>query len=201
TNNLDEKASIYLSATKSFPGCFRAQNNLGVIYLEQGKLNEARAAFQAAQKINDQVATRANLGAVAVAQGGSLSDAEQLLTPNISAGSQVNYNLGIIKIKQGDYAAAVNYFGNEASFNAALAQLLNGNNDRAMATLNQLGDTKDAKVYYLKAVASARGGNNSAVFSNLRSAVSLDGSLKEHAQKDAEFLGLANDATFMQIVQ
>ena len=37
TNSLDEKASIYLAATKSFPGCFRAQNNLGVIYLQQGQ--------------------------------------------------------------------------------------------------------------------------------------------------------------------
>ena len=91
----------------------------------------------------------------------------------MSAGDAVSYNLGIIKIKQGDYAAAVNYFGNKPSFNAALAQMLNGSNDKAMATLNELGDVKDGWVYYLKAVASARGGNADGVVTNLRQAIAL----------------------------
>ena len=70
-----------------------------------------------------------------------------------------------------------------------------------MTTLNQLGDVKDAKVYYLKAVAAARSNNNTAVFSNLRTAISLDSSLKQYAQKDAEFLKVKADATFQDIVR
>ncbi|MBN1158343.1 MAG: tetratricopeptide repeat protein [Bacteroidales bacterium] len=200
TDNLNEKAAIYEAAARIYPECIRAHNNLGNIYLQLDRLDEAKASLEAAQKIDDTDAVKANLGAVALAER-DISTAEQLLTSAMSAGSEVSYNLGIIKIIQGDYAAAVNYFGNEPSFNAALAQMLSGNNDRAMTTLNQLGDVKDASVYYLKAIAAARSGNNSAVFSNLRSAISLDSSLKEHAQKDAEFLGIASDATFMQIIQ
>ncbi len=105
------------------------------------------------------------------------------------------------KIKQGDYAAAVNYFGNKPSFNAALAQLLNGGNDKAMATLNSLGDTKDAWVYYLKAVASARGGNADGVVANLRTAAGLDSKVKAYAAKDAEFLKFADNDGFKQVIQ
>ncbi|HEX2394920.1 MAG TPA: tetratricopeptide repeat protein [Bacteroidales bacterium] len=194
-NELDQKARIYKAATEQFPDCVRAKNNLGHVYLQQGKVEEAKKEFEAAKAINANMAVvNANLGAVALKQG-DLQTAEQLLTASMSAGDAPSYNLGIIKIKQGDYAAAVNYFGNKPSFNAALAQMLNGNNDRAIATLNQLGDVKDAWVYYLKAVANARGGVTDAVATNLRQAIQLDPKVKEYAAKDAELLKVAeNDA-------
>lgn len=200
TDDLAAKAAIYEAAARVYPGCIRAHNNLGTVYLQMDKLAEAKASLEKAQDINDNAIVKANLGAVALAEG-DIETAEQLLTSAMSAGSEVSYNLGIIKIIQGDYSAAVNYFGNEPSFNAGLAQLLDGNYDGAVATLNQLGDVEDAWVYYLKAVAGARGGNDSVVFSNLRSAVSLDSSIKEYAQKDAELLKLADNETFMQIVE
>ena len=200
TNNAD-KIAIYQAAAKNFPNSVRANNNLGAVLLQGGRLPEAKTALEAARRIEANNATvNANLGALALAEGNTAS-AEQLLTTAMSAGSEVSYNLGIIKIIQGQYPAAVNYFGNEASYNASLAQLLNGNTDRAMTTLNQLGEVKDAQVYYLKAVASARGGNNTAVFSNLRTAISLNAALKAYAQKDAEFLKLKEDATFQEIVR
>jgi hypothetical protein len=45
------------------------------------------------------------------------------------AGSEVKYNLGVIKLKQGDYPAAVAMFGSNATYNASLAKLLNGDID------------------------------------------------------------------------
>ena len=50
--------------------------------------------------------------------------------------------------------------------------MLNGNNEKAIATLNELGDVKDGWVYYLKAVANARGGDADGVVTNLRTAAS-----------------------------
>jgi tetratricopeptide (TPR) repeat protein len=200
TNDLNQKASIYKAATENFPTCVRAKNNLGQVYLTQGKVPEAKASLEAAKAIQDNASVKANLGAVALAQG-DLKTAEEVLTSTMSVGDAVSYNLGIIKIKQADYAAAVNYFGNKPSFNAALAQLLNGNNDKAMATLNELGDVKDAWVYYLKAVAAARGGNTDAVVTNLRTSAGLDASVKAYAKKDAEFLKVADNDAFKQVVQ
>ncbi len=195
-----QKVSIYKAASDKFPGCVRAKNNLGEAYMQQGKVAEAKAAFEAAKAIQDNAVVKANLGAVALAQG-DVKGAEALLTSAMSAGDAVSYNLGIIKIKQADYAAAVNYFGSKPSFNAALAQLLNGNNDKAMATLNSMGDVKNAWVYYLKAVASARGGNADGVVANLRIAGGLDSKTKAYAQKDAEFLKWASQDAFKQVVQ
>ena len=200
TNNLDEKAAIYKAATESFPQCIRAKNNLGHVYVQQGKLADAKASLEAAKAIDNNAVVKANLGAVALAQG-DLKTAEELLTSAMSAGDAPSYNLGIIKVKQGDYAAAVNYFGNKPSFNAALAQMLNGSNDKAIATLNAMGDVKDAWVYYLKAVASARGGLADGVVTNLRQAISLDANVKAYAAKDAEFLKFAANDAFKALLQ
>ena len=192
TNDLKDKAAIYKAATEKFPSCVRAANNLGHVYLQQGKIEDAKTSFEAAKAINDNATVKANLGAVALAQG-DLKTAEELLTASMSAGDAPSYNLGIIKIKQGDYAAAVNYFGNKPSFNAALAQMLNGNNEKAIATLNELGDVKDGWVYYLKALANARGGVTDGVVTNLRQAIALDSSIKAYAMKDAELLKVAEN--------
>lgn len=200
TDNLNEKAAIYKAATETFPGCIRAKNNLGHVYLQQGKVEDAKASFEAAKAIQDNATVKANLGAVALAQG-DLKTAEELLTSAMSAGDAPSYNLGIIKIKQGDYAAAVNYFGNKASFNAALAQLLNGGNDKAIATLNELGDVKDGWVYYLKAVANARGGIADGVVTNLRQAISLDPAIKAYALKDAELLKFVENEAVKALLQ
>lgn len=200
TNDASQKVAIYTVATKNFPTCVRAKNNLGDAYCQLGKLEDAKAAFEAAKAAADIPVVKANLGAVALAQG-DLKTAEELLSASMAAGDAVSYNLGIIKIKQGDYAAATNYFGNKPSFNAALAQMLNGSNDKAMATLSAMGDVKDGWVYYLKAVANARGGNAEGVVANLRSAISLDSSIKAYAVKDAEFLKFATTDAFKAVVQ
>jgi Flp pilus assembly protein TadD len=199
--DVNQKASIYKAATEQFPQCVRAKNNLGHVYLQQGKTDEAKKEFEAAKAINANLAVvNANLGAVALEQG-DMQTAEQLLTASMSAGDAPSYNLGIIKIKQGDYPAAVNYFGNKPSFNAALAQMLNGNNDRAIATLNQLGDVKDGWVYYLKAVANARGGVTDAVATNLRQAIQLDPSIKQYAANDAELLKVSENDAVKSLLQ
>jgi hypothetical protein len=195
-----QKAAIYKAATQQFPNSYRAKNNLADAYVQLGNIPDAKKELEASKALNDNPAVKANLGAVALAQG-DLKTAEELLTASMAAGDAASYNLGIIKIKQGDYAAAVNYFGNKPSFNAALAQLLNGGNDKAMATLNSLGDTKDAWVYYLKAVASARGGNADGVAANLRTAAGLDAKVKAYAAKDAEFLKFADNDAFKQAIQ
>lgn len=201
TNDVKEKAAIYKAASESFPQCIRAFNNLGDVLLQQGKVDDAKKAFEAAQAIKaDNATVKANLGAIALAQG-DLKTAEDLLTASMSAGDAPSYNLGIIKIKQGDYAAAVNYFGNKPSFNAALAQMLNGSNDKAIATLNQLGDVKDGWVYYLKAVANARGGIADGVVTNLRQAITLDPSIKAYALKDAEMIKFVENEAVKALLQ
>ena len=149
TNDLNEKLAIYKVAAKNFPQDPRCFNNVGYVDLLLGNTADAKTAFEQAKAIKDSDVEKNNLGAVALMDG-DLATAEQLFTSAMGAGDVVNYNMGIIKIKQGDYTAAVNYFGNKPSFNAALAQLLNKDADKAIATLGELGDVSDGMVYYLK---------------------------------------------------
>lgn len=199
TNDMDQKLAIYQAAARHFPNSFRANNNVGYIYMQMGKTDDAKAAFEKAKAIEDNDVIKNNLGAVALKEG-DIATAENLFTAAMGAGDVVNYNLGIIKIKQGDYNAAVNYFGNTPSFNAALAQLLNGNTEQAINTLGAV-KSDDAMVDYLKAVAGARNGKEDMVLNNLRAAVGKDASLKAYASKDLEFAKFSSSEAFQGIVK
>lgn len=199
TEDLEAKLSIYKTTSEKFPECIRAINNVGYINLKLGNNAEAKTAFESAKSIKEIDVVKNNLGAIALIEG-DLTSAEELLSSAMSAGDAVNYNLGIIKIKQGDYTAAVNYFGNKPSFNAALAQLLNGETEKALTTLGEVeGD--EAMVAYLKAVAGARAGREEVVLTNLRLAIEKDSALKAYALKDAEFRNYVASEGFAAIVE
>jgi hypothetical protein len=116
------------------------------------------------------------------------------------AGNSVDYNLGIIKIMDGEYEAAVNYFQNHKSFNTALAMLLAGKNDSANKTIDVV-EKENPKNYYLKAVINARIGDEGAVMNNLRTAVEKDADLKGMAKTDLEFRNYFENETFKTIVE
>jgi len=200
TDDNEAKLAIYQKAAEKYPEDVRPINNVGYVQVQQGKIGEAKTSFEAAKAIKDDDIVKNNLGAIALIEG-DVAAAEELLSSAMGAGESVNYNLGIIKIKQGDYSAAVNYFGNKPSFNAALAQLCNGDTEKASTTLGALGEVEDAKVYYLKAVAGARAGREEVVLSNLRIAIEKDASLKNYAAKDAEFRNYLASEGFSSIIQ
>jgi hypothetical protein len=82
-----------------------------------------------------------------------------------------------------------------------LANLLNGDNNKALSILGELGDVDCPMVYYLKAVASARGGQDEGVYNNLRIAVGKKAELKAYAAKDIEFAKYAANEAFTSIIQ
>jgi tetratricopeptide (TPR) repeat protein len=197
--DLNKKLAFYTQATKKDPNCWRAKNNVGYIYLLQGKPAEAKPFLDAAKAIKDNDMVKNNLGAVAL-MSGDLKTAEDLFTSAMGAGDAVSYNLGIINIINGKYDAAIKYFGATQEFNSALAKLLNKQTDLALGILKGLKDP-DARAYYLTAVANARQDNKDGVFASLRLAVGKDASWKAYAQKDLEFYKYFSDETFKSIVQ
>ena len=172
---------------------------MGYVNVKLGKMADAKAAFESAKQVEDNAVVKNNLGVVAFGEG-DLAKAEELFTAALGAGDQVNYNLGIIKIIQGKYADAINYFGSAAETNAGLAKLLNKENDAALSTLNGV-KSEDAIVYYLKAIVGARTQNTDLLFTNLRTAVGKSAELKANAAKDMEFFKYFQDATFKSIIQ
>jgi len=197
--DMETKAAIYKKAVMVSPKCVRAHNNLGWTLFNLGKIDAAEASFLAAKELKDNDVVNNNLGAVALKKN-DVEKAKELFTSALGAGSDVNYNLGIIGIIEGDYDKALNYFGSEPSFNKALAQYLDKNDEMAYSTAVNLTD-ESAKQYYLVAVVAAFQKKDDVALENLKVAVSKDASLKERAKKDLEFAALFENAEFKSIVE
>lgn len=199
-DNNGDKLAVYEAAMKQFPNDWRGFNDAGMVLFEMGKVNEAKADFQKADQLSANNKTvKNNLGAVEL-KNGNLKDAEVLFGAATGVGNEVNYNKGIVAIMKGDYKAAVDYFGNCNCDNAALANLLAGNNNEAAKKLNANKDDS-ALGSYLKAVVAARNNDTNAVLSNLKAACSKDASMKQLAATDLEFAKLFENADFKAIVQ
>ena len=201
TNDLNEKLNIYKVASKNFPTDYRGINNLGAVYFMQNKLDEAKAEFEKANGVKDNSISKNNLAAIAGVNG-DREGAKKLLDQAKGAGSEVNYNLGILNIQDGLYNDAVSNFGAENTFNKALAQLLSATAAGAdIKTLDGSADKESAQGFYLKAIISARQDNLDATISNLKNSFAKDGSFKAKALKDREFLKYAENPNFSGAVK
>ena len=198
--DLKQQAMAFELAAEKEPNCLRAHNNLAAIHIKQGNWDEAEDALEKANDIKEGNAyVLNNLGVIELKQG-NVEDAKEYFLDATDAGDEVDYNLGIINIIQGDYEAALNYLQNEESFNTALVMLLSGDSGEAEVMLGQL-DQKGAYINYLQAVIAARNNDQEDVFSNLRTAISEDSSLKDMAATDMEFVEYMENETFNSIVQ
>jgi hypothetical protein len=200
TTDLNNKVMIYKAAEKNFASDWRTSNNLGVALLSQNKVAEAGEAFTRAEKTaNGNPIVMNHLGIIA-AKGGNRVKAMEYYNKANGAGTEVNYNKGIVNVRDGKYADAVSNFGSSKDFNKALAEMLNGNAGAVETTLDGSNDKDMAMAFYLKAVAAARGANAANVVSNLKTAIEKDGSLKAAAKDDAEFIKLKENAEFKALV-
>jgi len=99
-----------------------------------------------------------------------------------AAGSETaKENLAVLDVLNGDYKAAAAKLAGKEGFNAALVALLNGNNAPAAAL-----KCKCPQAAYLRAVAAARQGKAATVASNITDASKCE-ELAARAAKDIEF--------------
>lgn len=201
TTDVNTKMNIYKSAEKFYAADWRASNNLGVTYLMTNKTDDAKAAFERAAKNANGNAIVSNNQGIIYAKAGDRRTAMDYYKKASGAGSEVNYNMGIVNVRDGKYSDAVSNFGSYKGFNLALAQLLNGNGESVGATLDASNEKDMALSYYLRAIAAARKGDSAAGMSNLKTAIEKDGSLKAMAKDDCEFLKWRENADFKALVQ
>jgi tetratricopeptide (TPR) repeat protein len=195
----ETKLALYGKAWEKHPKCVRAANNVGVVKLDMGDVEGAKAAFEGAKEIKDHNIVKNNLGVIALVEG-DIESAQNLFTSAMGAGDEVNQNLAVIKIKEGDYEAAKTYLGASETFNNALVIMLNGQPSHAIEMARKLDES--AKVNYLIAVAAARDGDTEVMYNALRAAVTAKPEkIKPHAAKDVEFFEFFEDDTFKEIVK
>ena len=198
--DLNEQGKIYDAAALAYPADVRALNNAGAVAYMQGNVAKAKTNLEKALNVKDNTKTKNNLAGVAMSQG-DRATAKKMLSQVKDKSVEVSYNNAVIMILEGKYSTAITACGSEATFNKALASVLNGSLDEASKTLAASKDKESADGYYLKAIIAARSNAGvDAVVSNLKSAISKDKKYKEKASKDREFIKFMNDGSFTAAV-
>lgn len=198
TNSAADKEAIYSKATQLFANDYRSWNNVGVQRFCAGDLTKAEELFNKANSIKSNSESNLNLGLIALTKG-DIAKAQQLIG-GVSGVPELGEALGILYLKQGEYARAVSSFGATKSNNAALAQILAKDYSKASQTLNAVPKA-DAITDYLKAVVSARTNDASGVVSNLKAAIAKKPSLAREAGLDLEFAKYATNSEFTNLIQ
>lgn len=193
TDDMNEQYSIYETTASTYADDFRAYNNMGVIHLRKNELSDAEAMFEKAMSKEESPVVKNNM-AIITRLNGDRDAAMEMLEAAAGAGDEVNYNMGIIDIQNGDYSSAIQNMKGYNTFNKALAQVLAGNTETAMKTVNDSDASDTAVGYYLKAIIGARMNDANAVNTNLDKAYSMDASLEDKAASDLEFRNFQGEA-------
>ena len=188
TNDNMKKMEVYNRTAEQFPNDYRAFNNLGDTQYVAGDYSGAVANWQQALRLNPQAKeTAMNMGLVAMMNRDS-AKANELIGATAGVPESADA-LGTYFLSQGEVQKAINAFGDINTNNAAVAQILAKDYTAANRILDRVA-APDGTTYYLKAVAAARTGSNSAALQNLQKAVKMDKSLLKRAQNDLEFAGM-----------
>ncbi len=183
--SLNGKTEIYTKVTELYPNDFRGFNNLGMMFYIGGRHDSAEKMFaQAAQIAPNAPEVAMNQGLIALLEGNN--DEAAAAFGKAGQVPEVNQALGVYFIKKGDYNSAVKIFGESKTNNAALAQILVKDYNKARTTLAAI-PAPDATTYYLLAILGARTNNEQMVASNLRQSFRLDENMRQEAMKDLEF--------------
>jgi hypothetical protein len=189
TSDNAEKENIYKITAKQYPNDARALNNIAVMEYAKGNSDVAKSYIDMAQKVNTSLPeAAANLGMLALAKG-DIANAENYISQATGANG-LNEVLGNLNLAKGNYAQAEQDFNDIYSNSAALAQILNKNYASAAVTLKYVKNP-DATTDYLKAILSARMGNNTDAAEALRAAISKDASYAKYAAGDLELKNVA----------
>jgi tetratricopeptide (TPR) repeat protein len=105
---------------------------------------------------------------------------------------EARYNLGLMKLADGDYRAAADDMAGFASLDSAVAMLYAGRNEQARDIL--LLSPPSARRDYLSAIACARLGMNEEALSLLSGAVSAEPSLRDKAAVEPDFNRMDDNA-------
>lgn len=179
SENEADKEDVLKKAVKLYESD-RAQYNLAVLYMKQGKNDKAEQALAAVKDGGDDVINA--MGVLALRKG-DLETAQDCFSKSKAA--EAKANMGLVYVLTGRYDEAASALADAPGcpVNKALAYILAGDLDKAESVLKCGSD----KANYLRAIIAARKGDADAVAENLHKLQDAD--LKARAEKDVEFAG------------
>lgn len=200
TQDNNARISIYKATVTKFPKDWRAYNNLGYCYLQAKNADDAQKILEQGNALQANKGMILNNLGVAACMKKDYDAAKSYFETAQANGQDASYNLALISLRKGDYAAAVGSFGAlKCNYNLALAQLLTKDNANAQTNLECA--PKTAESYYLMAVLGARTGNVGMIAENLKNAIKEDAKYREQAKDDREFLKFFNNAQFQDAIK
>lgn len=188
TNDAETKKGIYNKAVELYND-WRGHNNIACMHIANGDLNTAMDYLNKAVSISSENSDICTNKGIIAARIGKLANAQVLF----DKANTSEFNQATLDIRQGEYKKAARFFKNGKSHNAVLSQILNGKN----STCNEA----TAACHYLNAIAAARSGENDAVISNLKNAITSNANYKAEASIDLEFLNLRTNEAFIALTK
>ena len=182
----EDAASFTETNASQNPENWRANNNLAALQFTKGEFDNTKASLDNASNNGGAEASETNFNYALLAMLNNNTEDAAAYLGKASNIEQLNEAQGLLCIQKGEYAKAVDAFGNTVSNNAALAQLLSGNTDRAAAILESINE-KDANTYYLMAICAARDNNLEKTCSSLKSVAGICKKKAADAATDLEF--------------
>ena len=170
------KAELYKTAVKKF-GSDRANFNLAVLSLNEGKVDDAAKYLNAVKDVDADVV---NAKGVCELRKGNYDAAAKLFRQ--SGTNEAKANLGTVSLLQGKYSEAASELAGTGSHNTAVAYILNNQLDKASEAIT----CNCPRSNYLRAIIAARKGNASDVAKYLEVAKKSP-AFKARAEKDVEF--------------
>jgi len=199
TEDKAEKMALLQKAAELYND-YRAWNGMGQLYFESGNYPEAGRCYLKALEIEpNDPDVNFNAGVLFIAVN-DLDKAEYHLGKAAGTKGDLDAALGTLYTQKGEYDKAKKAYGNKATNNAAVQQILDEDYAAASQTLNNVKEP-NATTAYLKAVVGARTNDKAAVIENLKSAIAQDENLKQRAAADIEFAKFAEEAEFQAIVK
>ena len=200
TEDANTQLNIYKTVISQYPNDWRGYNNAGHASVELGDYSGAANYFAKAKSIaGDNGVVLNNTGAMASKNKDFETAKEDYLAAQ-KQGVDVSYNMGIVKVAEGNYNGAINSFSSKkCDYNLALAHTLAGNYNAATSTLNCAEKTPE--VYYLQSIIGARTDNVSMTIENLKKAIDGDASYAQAAKEDREFMKYYTNPEFMNLVK
>ncbi len=199
TDNTVEQEKIYQFITANYSDDYRAWNNIGSNFYRAGQFDKAMQAYNRALQVKSQ-APEANVNLALLALNKNETGQAEELLGRASGAKNIEQALGLLYLKNGEYAKATEAFGNVKTNNAALAHLLTKNYNQASEILKNIKNP-DATTAYLLAIIAARTNNFNEVSDNLRTAIERDSAMKMQAATDLEFAKYRSNNTFQSLMK
>jgi tetratricopeptide (TPR) repeat protein len=200
TEDLETKRVIYSNVLELYPKCHRAMTNLAAVELADGNIDEALVLLEASDELNPESFETLNNMAVLAMMVGDYGDAKEFLNESKALGGDVDYNMGMVNIYEGNYSEAVSNLSDaKCDFNLGLAQLLNKDYSAAENTFKCV-EPKDAETLYLLAITAARQDNKEMTLDYLGQSIKADPGVATMAALDREFLKYYTDPGFQALV-